>query len=120
VQQGRFLVRLPQARQDLLPDLLLVSREGWNDIRLDLDVLQGVAPDFGFVEVQQTGFSKELQIAITRPCFGIDPREIDRKGFLCQQIKHLFSALPGSVIASKLFEGEGFKGSRRQGKRCGS
>ena len=112
VQQERLLVRLPQAWLDLLPDFFLVSREGWDDVRLHLDLLQRVAPDFGLVEVQQTRFGEHLQISIGCTSLGIDPREINREGFLSQKIQHLFPPLPGGVIFSKLLKSEGFDGGR--------
>ncbi len=84
VQQGGLLVRQPQAWLDLLPDLLLVRGERGDDVRLHLDLLQWVAPDLGLVEVQQARFGEDLQISITGAGFGIDPREIDREGLLCE------------------------------------
>jgi len=84
VQQDRLLVGLPKAWLDLLPDLILIRSECWDDVRLHLDLLQRVAPDFGLVEVQQTRFGEHLQISIGCTSLGIDPREIDREGFLCQ------------------------------------
>ena len=106
MQKAGLLVSLPKPILNLVPGFLLVSCEYGHDIRFNLNLLKRVAPDFGLVEVQQSGFGKELQIGITRAGFSIDPGKIDWKGFLRQQLQHLFSALLGGFISTELFRGE--------------
>jgi len=64
---------LPQSGLDLFPDLLLVRGEAGDDVRLNADLFQRVAPDLRFVEVQQTCLHKIFQVSIRRAGFGVYP-----------------------------------------------
>ena len=60
-----------------------------------LQFSQGVAPDFGFIEVQQTRLFEIAEVGIIGAGFGIDPGKIKREGLPGEQVDHLFAPFLG-------------------------